>query len=294
MNVAFFGMGTMGSLMAGRLVEAGQRVVVYNRTAEKAEEFAAAHDAVVASDPAAAAAEADVLITMVSDASAVHDLYDGEAGALSGLQPGSLCVDMSTIAPSDVESLAKRAASRGATFVDAPVSGSVAMAETGTLTIMAGGAASDVDRVRPLFEAMGSKVYHMGPLGSGATIKLAVQAIIYGLGEAVSEGLVLAEKAGIERGMAYEVFANSAIAAPFVHYRRDAFENPGEVPVAFRLVLTRKDLRLVLDLAESVGMDMTQAKVNLEVVEAAIAAGYGDHDTSAVAEYLRHRDKGAE
>ena len=291
MNVAFLGVGTMGSRMAGNLVDAGHRLAVYNRTAAKAEEFAAVHDAAHASSPAAAAAQAEVLITMVSDASAVNELYDGEAGALVGLQPGALCIDMSTIAPSDVEVLATKAASRGAAFVDAPVSGGVALAEAGTLTIMAGGDAPEVERARPLFEAMGSKLYHVGPLGSGATIKLAVNSIIYGLSEALSEALVLAERAGMTREMAYEVFANSAIAAPFVQYRREAFEHPGTVPVAFRLVLARKDLRLALDLAESLGMDMAQARVNLEVTEAAIAGGYGDHDMSAVAEYLRHHSQ---
>ena len=129
-----------------------------------------------------------------------------------GLQPGALCIDMSTIAPSDVQVLADKVSSCGAAFVDAPVSGSVALAEAGTLTIMAGGDAPDVERARPLFEAMGSKLYHVGPLGSGATIKLAVNSIIYGLSGALSEALVFAERAGITRELAYKVFANSAIA----------------------------------------------------------------------------------
>jgi 3-hydroxyisobutyrate dehydrogenase-like beta-hydroxyacid dehydrogenase len=288
MNVAFLGVGTMGSLMAANLADVGHRLAVYNRTTAKAEEFASVHDAAHATSPAEAVSQADVIITMVSDGSAANEVYDGEAGVLVGLQPGALCIDMSTIAPSDVHVLATKAASRGAAFVDAPVSGSVAMAEAGTLTIMAGGAAPDVERARPLFEAMGSKLYHVGPLGSGATVKLSIQVIIYGLNEALSEGLVLAERAGITREMAYEVFANSAIAAPFVHYRREAFEQPGSVPVAFRLVLEQKDLRLALDLAESLGVHLEQTRVNLEVTQAAIAAGYGDHDVSAVAEYLRH------
>jgi 3-hydroxyisobutyrate dehydrogenase-like beta-hydroxyacid dehydrogenase len=187
-----------------------------------------------------------------------------------------------------VQALAVKAETRGASFVDAPVSGSVALAESATLTIMAGGDVAHVEMARPLFEAMGSKVYHVGPLGSGAAIKLAVNSIIYGLSESLSEGLVVAERAGIEREVAYEIFDNSAIAAPFVHYRREAFEQPGTVPVALRMVLAKKDMLLALGLAGNLGADMPQAKVNLEVMEEAIAAGYGDHDMSAVAEYLRH------
>lgn len=289
MDVAFLGLGTMGSRMAANLASAGHRLRVYNRTAAKTEDFVAAHEAVLAPTPAAAAAGAEAIVTMVADAAAIRDLYEGEDGVVAALSPGQLCIDMSTIAPSDVSDLAAQAATRGASFVDAPVSGSVALAESASLTIMAGGDADDVERARPLFEAMGSKVYHVGGGGSGATIKLAVNSIIYGLSEALSEALVAAEKAGIERQTAYDIFANSAIAAPFVHYRREAFEHPGEVPVAFRMVLAKKDLLLALALAEQLGADMAQARVNLEVIEAAIAAGYGDHDMSAVAEYLRKR-----
>jgi 3-hydroxyisobutyrate dehydrogenase-like beta-hydroxyacid dehydrogenase len=130
-------------------------------------------------------------------------------------------------------------------------------------------------------------VFHVGPVGSGATIKLAVNAVIYGLCEALAEGLVLAERAGVERTTAYEIFASSAVAAPFVHYRRQEFERPGEPPVAFRLALAKKDLDLILELSERLQSPMPQAAANIGVLEAAMSGGYADHDVSAVAEYLR-------
>jgi 3-hydroxyisobutyrate dehydrogenase-like beta-hydroxyacid dehydrogenase len=134
---------------------------------------------------------------------------------------------------------------------------------------------------------MGANVIHLGVVGSGATTKLAVNAIVYGLSEAVSEALVLAERAGIDRTAAYEVFTKSAIAAPFVHYRREAFERPGEVPVAFRMELAAKDLRLIEKLAAEHGAPTPQMTTNLEVIEAAIDGGFGEDDMSAIAEHLR-------
>jgi 3-hydroxyisobutyrate dehydrogenase-like beta-hydroxyacid dehydrogenase len=134
---------------------------------------------------------------------------------------------------------------------------------------------------------LGSKVYHLGGPGSGAVMKLAVNGVIYALGQAVSESLVLAEQAGIERAAAYEVFENSAIAAPMVKYRHDAFVFPETTPTAFAMSLAAKDLGLIRALAEQVGVPVPQAVVNHEVLKEAIAAGLGDHDMAAVAVHLR-------
>ena len=286
-TVGFIGLGSMGLPMAANIAAAGFPLVVWNRTASKSGTLATGSGARVAASPAALAAQADVVITMVSDGDVLLDLYTG-SGALAGsLRPGTVCVDMSTISPGQAVELASHIDDAGSSFVDAPVSGSVALAEAGTLTIMAGGENRHVDAVRPVLEAMSARIFHMGPAGSGATIKLAVNSIVYGLGQAVSEALVLAEAAGIERARAYEVFANSAIAAPFVQYRREAFLKPGQIPVAFRMVLARKDLDLALELAGRVGAALPQSALNRTVIAEAIGAGFGDHDMSAVAEYLR-------
>ncbi len=293
-TVGFIGLGSMGLPMAANIAAAGFPLVVWNRTASKAEALATRSGARVAPSPAILAAEAGVVITMVADGDVLLDLYTGSGAMLGSLRTGTVCVDMSTISPGQATGLARAIAGARSSFVDAPVSGSVALAEAGTLTVMAGGEAGDVEAVRPVLEAMSARIYHMGPVGSGATIKLAVNSIVYGLGQAVSEALVLAEAAGIERDRAYEVFANSAIAAPFVHYRQEAFLKPGEVPVAFRMVLARKDLELALDLAGGVGASLPQGELNRAVIGHAIEAGFGDHDMSAVAQYLRSERSGVD
>jgi 3-hydroxyisobutyrate dehydrogenase-like beta-hydroxyacid dehydrogenase len=172
-------------------------------------------------------------------------------------------------------------------LVDAPVSGSVAAATSAGLTIMAAGRPEAVGRARDVLGALGSPIIELGPSGSGSSMKLAVNAIVHSLNQALSEALVLAERAGIARTQAYEVFANSAIAAPFVRYRREAYERPGEVPVTFRLELAAKDLRLALALAADVGAELPQTRTNLAVLDEAVAAGFGSDDESGVAEHLR-------
>lgn len=286
-RVGFIGLGRMGYPMASNVAAAGFPLTVWNRTVAKAEALAADTGAAMAASPADLARGVDVVITMVADGVVLSDLYLGSGAMCGSLAAGTLCVDMSTVSPAESRLVAAAVEAAGGRFVDAPVSGSTAIATAGTLTIMAGGQPTDVETLRPVFEAMGSRVYHMGPVGSGATIKLAVNSIVYGLGQAVAEALVLAEASGIGRETAYEVFANSAIAAPFVHYRREAFLKPGEVPVAFRMVLAKKDLDLALDLARSAGAAMPQAVLNRSELVEAISAGFGDQDMSAVAEYLR-------
>ncbi|MDB4873463.1 MAG: hypothetical protein JWL97_4467 [Gemmatimonadales bacterium] len=288
-TVAFLGLGRMGLPMATNLAGAGYRLAVWNRSRDKSTRFAAEHGATAAPTPAAAAAEADVVISMVADDRALLDAYEGEDGVLATLRPGTLAIDMGTVSPGTIAHLHDVVTARGASFLDAPVSGSVGAATAGTLTIMAAGDAEAVERARKLLRHLGDPVLHIGPSGAGSAMKLAVNLIVHSLNGAVSEALVLAERTGIERTTAYAVFVNSAIAAPFVHYRRDAFEQPGEVPVAFRLELAAKDLRLALALADKVGASLPQTGTNLQVLADASAAGYADADESGVAEYLRTR-----
>jgi len=178
---------------------------------------------------------------------------------------------------------------RGAALLEAPVSGSVAFAEQSRLTAIVGGDALALERARPVLQAFCAKVLHVGELGAGATMKLAVNALVHAINVAVSEALVLAERAGVERSTAYEVLAASAGAAPYVLYKRTAFEQPNDAPVAFSLDLVAKDLDLILALAGEVGAPMDQASVNRTVVAAALAAGLGARDLSAIAVLLRDR-----
>jgi 3-hydroxyisobutyrate dehydrogenase-like beta-hydroxyacid dehydrogenase len=284
--VGFAGLGRMGVPMARRLAAAGLLAGVYNRTGAKARDLGAELGVPAFATPAELATEANVLVTMLADEQAVREVHDG---FVSALRPGTVGIEMSTIGPRPLPELRRAFASRGGSLVDAPVSGSIALAERGELTLLVGGDTVDVERITPVLETFGSQVFHLGALGAGATIKLAVNTIVYALNEAVSEALVLAERAGIERRRAYEVFAASAIAAPFIHYRRQEFEEPGSVPVAFRLALAAKDLRLALELAAGLEQPMPQAELDLGILEAAIAAGHGDRDVAAVAGYFRER-----
>jgi 3-hydroxyisobutyrate dehydrogenase-like beta-hydroxyacid dehydrogenase len=286
-SVAVLGTGRMGSAMARRLASQGAQVVVFNRTRSKADELARRIGATAAATAADAVARADVLITMVADEDAVRNLYRQPHGVLEGLSERTVAVDMSTVLPDSIRSLENDVRARGAGILDAPVSGSVPLVEAGTLTILVGGEPSDLDRARPVLEAMSRRIFHLGRLGAGATMKLAVNAIVFALGGALSEALVLAEKAGVDRAVAYDVFADSTVASPFVGYKRDAFVTPETAPVGFSVDLARKDLRLILELAQRVGAPMAQAEVNLAQLGATAADVGGELDFAALAEHLR-------
>jgi 3-hydroxyisobutyrate dehydrogenase-like beta-hydroxyacid dehydrogenase len=277
----------MGGAMVGTLRRAGFDVVVWNRERAKADEVAGATGAAVVESPSDALAEADLALTSLADDAAVEAVY---ADAVEGFHPGQVVLEMSTIAPQTVLGIAPAVRARGAALLDAPVSGSVPVVERGELLIMVGGDADALDRARPMLEALSSRVIHVGELGAGATTKLAVNALVHGLGVALAESLVLAERAGVERSTAYEVFASGAAAAPFVLYKRAAFERPDETPVAFRLDLVAKDLDLILALAGRVGAPMPQAVSNRDEIGSALAAGLGERDMSVLAEYLRGVD----
>src|SRR3954451_22674601 len=170
-RVAFLGLGIMGAPMAANITRAGFEVIAWNRTHVRAEEFAAQHGAATAPTPAGAAAEADVVITMVPDSREVEEVLFGKRGAAEGVRAGTLVVDMSTIAPSASVRIGERLRAERVGFLDAPVSGSRPKAEDGTLTIMVGGGGEDFDRARPVLEAMGQLIVHVGPQGHGSLVK---------------------------------------------------------------------------------------------------------------------------
>jgi 3-hydroxyisobutyrate dehydrogenase-like beta-hydroxyacid dehydrogenase len=288
-TVAVVGTGRMGSAMARSLARAGFDLVLQNRTRDRATALAAETGGRVVETPAAAAAAAGVTITMLADDAAVASTYGGPDGLLAGAHEGGVLFDMSTFRPDAITTLETRARAAGSGILDAPVSGSVHLAETGGLTLMVGGDAADLERARPALDAIAKTIVHIGPLGSGAAMKLAVNTVVFGLNGALAEGLVLAEAAGIDRAMAYDVIAASAAGAPFVGYKRAAFLDPEGTPMAFSLDLTEKDLGLILALAESLGVAMPQAAANRTLVHEAAANGRGTNDFASVAEELRSR-----
>jgi 3-hydroxyisobutyrate dehydrogenase-like beta-hydroxyacid dehydrogenase len=288
-TVGLVGAGRMGSAMARAIRSAGHDLVVWNRTPGAAEKLASELGGRSVGRPADVAAAADITISMLADGAAVDAVYDGPDGLIAGARPGTVLVDSSTVPPAVIRRHEQAIRSRGAGVLDAPVSGSVALAESGKLTLMVGGEAADVERARPVLDAYGGSIFHLGPLGSGAAMKLAVNTVIFGLNEALAEGLVLAERAGIDRERAYEVLAASAVGAPYVAYKRASFLDPDGTPVAFAADLAAKDLRLIAELADAVDLSMPQATTNLAVIDAVIAAGDGGLDFSAVASHLRER-----
>jgi 3-hydroxyisobutyrate dehydrogenase-like beta-hydroxyacid dehydrogenase len=286
-RVAVIGTGRMGAAMTGRLCDAGLDVVVFNRTRSKATDAAERFDASVASTPREAVSGADAVLVSLADDAALHDAYEGAEGIVAGLNAGCVVADTSTVAPETVRDLAQQVRAAGGDFLDTPVSGSVSSVEQGELTIMVGGEAAALERIRPVLATLATRIVLLGPVGSGAIMKLVVNHVVFALNGAVGEALVLAEKSGLDREIAYDVLADSAVGAPFVQYKRRSFLTPDEAPVAFSLDLVGKDLDLAAALADSVGAPIPQLVTNREVVRNAIAAGLGHADLSSVAKYLR-------
>lgn len=292
-TVGLVGTGRMGSAMARALRAAGLEVTLHNRTPERAAALAAVLGCDTCASPAEVASKADIVLTMLADDDAVLHVWRGPNGLLAGARPETVLVDLSTVTPETIRSLEAGVRATGAGILDSPVSGSVTLAQSGQLTLMVGGTAEDLERARPALEPLAKTIVHVGPLGSGAAMKLAVNTVIFGLNEALAEGLVLAEAAGVDRAMAYDVIAASAVGAPYVGYKRAAFLEPDATPVAFSLDLAAKDLGLIHDLADRVGLDLPQAETNLEAIREASAGVGGDLDFSAVATHLRNERRAA-
>lgn len=287
MRVAVIGTGHMGAAMVRRLRDGGIDVVLFNRTAETGRQVADATGSAVAPTAREAVASAEICLVSLADDAALVATYHGDDGLLAGLRPGTVVCDASTVDPSTIRELAPLVAGTGATLLDTPVSGSVPLVERGELTVMVGGDAAALDRVRPVLEVLANAIFHLGDAGAGATMKLIVNAAVHSLNVAISEAVVLADKAGLARESTYDVLEASAVGAPFVKYKRAAFVSPDQTPVAFSLDLVAKDQVLIQRLADQVGARMDQADTSRRLVADALAAGLGKRDMSALADFLR-------
>lgn len=285
-RVGFVGLGRMGQAMALNLVAAGFDTTVFNRTAARAEPVVAA-GATLAASPRELSAGCEVVVTMIADPAAAEAVFGGEGGILAGAHPGQKIVEMSTLGPALVLELGERVAATGAELLDAPVSGSIPAAEAATLLAMVGGDSAAFERVRPVLAAMTREQLHLGPLGSGAAMKLVVNGMLGVVNLALSEALVLAERAGIERERAYDVLASGAVAAPFVKYKREAFLDPDGVEQFFTIDLLQKDLELALAMARQVRSPLLAVAAANEALTLAAAAGYAQGDVNRVADALR-------
>lgn len=279
--VAVVGLGAMGSRMARRLLVAGHDVIVWNRTSEKMAELAEL-GAMPAESPADAAHRADAVITTVSDPTALIAVTDGPTG-LAATSGGSLTViEMSTVGPAAVSRLASVLPARTG-LLDAPVLGSLSEAEAGSLKIFVGGAASLVDRWKPLLSALGSPI-HVGPLGFGAAAKLVANVTLLGTLGILGEALALAEKLGLSHDAAFDVIAETPLGAQSKR-RRSAIET-GDYPLRFRLSLARKDADLIAEAATASRADLRLGSAARTWFIDADGAGWGNKDYSAVLAWI--------
>jgi 3-hydroxyisobutyrate dehydrogenase-like beta-hydroxyacid dehydrogenase len=284
-RVGFIGLGIMGSRMAANLRRAGFELTVHNRTLATARDWAAERGATVADSPAAVAERSDVLITMVVDGPQVESVLLGDRGAVHGAHEGLLCVDMSTIAPSDTRRIGVALAQHGVRFMDAPVTGSSPKAEDGTLTIMAGGDAVDFERARPLFEAMGELVLHVGKLGDGEMVKLINNAVAAVNTAVVGQALLVGVATGIDLDALVRVMeAGSGGSAMLSLKSRPMREH--DYTTLFKLEHMLKDVRLCLEEGQTAGAPFPFAALAREILTAAHGRGLGDHDFAALIEVL--------
>jgi len=279
-KVGFIGLGIMGHPMAKNLMEVGYELVVHNRSPEKAEELAA-EGATAAGSPREVAEGCDVVITMLPNSPQVEEVLAGESGVFEGVREGALIVDMSTISPVVTESLAKGAKEKGASLLDAPVSGGDVGAIEGTLSIMVGGSEEDFERAKPLFDVMGKTVTHVGPTGAGQVTKAANQIVVALTIEAVSEALVLGSKGGVSPEKILDVLGGGLAGNKVMEVKREKFLSHTFDP-GFRSELHHKDLGIALAAGREYGVALPVTAIVDQMLLTMRRKGWGGEDHSAL------------
>ena len=284
--VAFLGLGIMGSRMAANLSRSGFSLTVWNRTAEKAQRFAADHPgARAAPTPAQAAADSETVITMVVDGDQVADVLLGQDGAVSGAQPHTLFIDCSTIGPAATRRIAERLTEQGHEMVDAPVTGSAPRAQDGTLTIMAGGSDAAFARAEPLLAAMGKLIVHVGTLGHGQMVKLINNAVAAANAAVVGEALLVGRRAGVDLDALTRVMQAGSGASTMLELKAGPMREHDYTPL-FKLEHMLKDVRLCLEEGQAGGVPFQFAALTREILSAAMGRGLGEQDFAALIEVL--------
>jgi 2-hydroxy-3-oxopropionate reductase len=279
-RVGFIGLGIMGMPMARNLMEAGYELTVHNRSPEKAEELGK-EGAAVAATPREVAENSDVVITMLPDSPQVREVVAGEEGVLEGISEGALLIDMSTISPVVTEELAEALQEKGASMLDAPVSGGDVGAIEGTLSIMVGGEQADFQRAKPLFEAMGKTITHVGPTGAGQVTKAANQVVVALTIEAVSEALVLGSAGGVSAQKILEVLSGGLASNKVMEVKREKFLSHSFEPGG-KVEFHHKDLGIALAAGREYGVVLPATAVADQLFEALITRGRGGWDHSAL------------
>jgi 3-hydroxyisobutyrate dehydrogenase-like beta-hydroxyacid dehydrogenase len=282
-TIGFIGLGAMGSRIAGRLLD-DHEVYGTNRTADKAAQLIKRGMA-WRDTPREVAAEAELIFSMVTDDAALKAIAEGPDGILAGLKPGQVYVDMSTVSPRASRDVAERARSLGASMLDAPVSGSVTAAEEGTLAIMIGGPQDAFRSVEPLLQELGHNVTYIGGNGQGLMLKLAINISLAAQMLAFSEGVLLAERGGIDPELAAKVMTSSPIGSPMLQARAPLMLSLPE-QAWFDVRLMHKDIGLVLETARALGVPVLSAEATDRVLARAEELGYGRRDIAAFFEVL--------
>ena len=271
--------------MASNLLQAGFALTVHNRNRQR-EEPLAQQGAQRAATPAAAAAAAPILCLCLSDDNAVRQvLIEGVDAAIHGLAPGSLVIDFSTIAPATSEGLANELAQRGVAYLDAPVTGGTEGAKAGTLSVLVGGAAEDLERARPLLAAVGSRISRFGAVGAGQRVKAVNQVLVAGSYAAVAEAMALGQRLGLPMQQVCAALGDGA-AGSWALKHRAANMLSNNYPLGFKLALHRKDLAIALAAAAETGLQLPISEKVAAIEEALMAAGHGEEDVSALARWF--------
>ena len=284
-RVGFIGLGVMGKPMAHNLLKAGHELVVWSRTRADVDEVAGADAATAAGSAREVAEQADVVVLMLPDSPRVREVLEGDDGLLAGAREGTLVIDMSTISPVVTRDIAAECGARGIGWVDAPVSGGDVGAREATLSIMAGGSDEDFARAKPLFEALGKTIVHVGPVGAGQVVKACNQVVVALTIEAVSEALVLGSKAGVDPATIIEVLSGGLAANKVMEVRGRNFLEHDFTP-GFRIDLHHKDLGIALQTAREYGVALPNTAAVDQMLQALRSAGRGDRDHSALLTHI--------
>ncbi len=284
-RAGFVGLGIMGSRMAANLARAGYHLTVFNRTRATAEAWVAEHGGSVAASPAEVGAASEIVITMVVDGEQVRSVLLGGDGVAAGAAPGTLCVDMSTIAPAQTRAIGAELQERGLKLLDAPVTGSSPKAQDGTLTIMAGGGAEDFERAQPLLEVMGALVVHVGALGQGEMVKIINNAVAAANATTVAEALIVGQATGVDLDALVQVMGAGSGGSAMLELKSGPMR-AHDYATLFKLEHMLKDVRLCLEAAERGNAPFESASRARDVLVAAMARGHGDDDFAALVEAL--------
>jgi 3-hydroxyisobutyrate dehydrogenase-like beta-hydroxyacid dehydrogenase len=282
-RIGFLGLGIMGSRMAANLAKAGYELTVWTHTAGKAERWASEHGATGLGTPAEVAAASDIVVSMVVDGAQVESVLCGQSGVAQGASNGLLCVDMSTIAPTDTRRIAIRLGERGIGMIDAPVTGSSPRAQAGTLTIMVGGEQADFERAKPLLEVMGELIVHVGELGQGEMLKLINNSLGAANAAAMAEALLLADATGVDLDALVAVTMSGSGASAQMQAKAGSMR-AHDYTTLFKTEHLLKDVRLCLEEAQAAGIPFPAAAHARDLLAATMGRGHGAEDYAAMIE----------